>query len=198
MDFDSPSPEPVALLREWLRDAEGIGLPNPTAMSLATVDPDGRPSCRIVLLKALDERGVVFYTNRESRKGRAFETHPAAALGLHWDPIHRQVLVEGQVTTVDDAESDAYFASRPRASQVAAWASRQSEPVASRAALDAAFAEMEKRFEGGEVPRPPHWGGYRVSLDSVMFWQARSARLHDRVVYTPDGEGGWRVQRLFP
>lgn len=196
-DENLPS-DPVRWLKEWLTEAEHIDLPNPGAMTLCTVDPDGRPSARTVLLKGLDERGAVFYTNRLSRKGRALEAHSQAALVFHWDLLLRQVVIEGQVTVVSDEESDAYFATRPRASRLSAWASRQSEPVASRAALDAAAEEMDRRFEGQDVPRPPHWGGYRVSLQRIEFWEGRPFRMHDRIVYTPDDRGGWRRQRLFP
>ena len=196
-DENLPS-DPVRWLKEWLTEAEHIDLPNPGAMTLCTVDPDGRPSARTVLLKGLDERGAVFYTNRLSRKGRALEAHSQAALVFHWDLLLRQVVIEGQVTTVSEEESDAYFATRPRASRLSAWASRQSEPVASRTALDAAAEEMDRRFEGQEVPRPPHWGGYRVSLQRIEFWEGRPFRMHDRIVYTPDDRGGWRRQRLFP
>ena len=196
-DENLPS-DPVRWLKEWLTEAEHIDLPNPGAMTLCTVDPDGRPSARTVLLKGLDERGAVFYTNRLSRKGRALEAHSQAALVFHWDLLLRQVVIEGQVTTVSEEESDAYFATRPRASRLSAWASQQSEPVASRTALDAAAEEMDRRFEGQEVPRPPHWGGYRVSLQRIEFWEGRPFRMHDRIVYTPDDRGGWRRQRLFP
>jgi pyridoxamine 5'-phosphate oxidase len=198
MDFEHPPAEPIAPLRVWLREAEQCDLPNPGAMGLSTVDPDGRPSSRIVLLKGLDERGVVFYTNRNSRKGLALATNPFGALLLHWDPLHRQVSIEGRVTVIDDAESDAYFATRPRASQIGAWASRQSEVATSRAELDEAFAGVEERFAGGDVPRPPHWGGYRMSLECVVFWSARAFRLHDRLRYRADGAGGWTIERLFP
>jgi pyridoxamine 5'-phosphate oxidase len=200
MDFEQPPQSPVDALRSWLEDAQRIDRPNPNSMTLATIEPDGTPSARVVLLKGLDDRGVVFYSNRESRKGRALEAHPVAALALvlHWDRLERQVAIEGPVTLVDDAESDAYFATRPRVSQLGAWASRQSEPVADRAALDAAYKAMEERFAGGEVPRPPHWGGYRVALQRVEFWQSRPARLHDRIVYEMEGAGSWRAQRLFP
>jgi pyridoxamine 5'-phosphate oxidase len=196
-DENLPS-DPVRWLREWLTEAEHIDLPNPGAMTLCTVDPDGRPSARTVLLKGLDERGAVFYTNRLSRKGRALAAHSQAALVFHWDLLLRQVVIEGQVTAVSEEESDAYFATRPRASRLSAWASRQSEPVASRAALDAAAEEMDRRFEGQEVPRPPHWGGYRVSLGRIEFWEGRPFRMHDRIVYSPGGRGGWHRQRLFP
>jgi pyridoxamine 5'-phosphate oxidase len=199
MDFDSPPSDPVSLLRQWLDDAAQIGLPNPNAMTLATVDGRGLPAARTVLLKGLDERGAVFYTNRHSRKGRELAANPRASLLFHWDVLCRQVRIEGDVTPTSDEESDAYFATRPRDSQIGAWASRQSEPVASRKELDAAVAEYVKSFEGQPVPRPPHWGGYRVSLNLIEFWQGHVFRLHDRIEYTPDGKGGpWRSQRLFP
>jgi pyridoxamine 5'-phosphate oxidase len=199
MNFDKPPADPIEQIRLWIEDARATGLPNPNAMTLATAQPaTGQPSARIVLLKDLDARGAVFYTNRESRKGRDLLANPRAALLFHWDSLDRQVRIEGSVTPVSDAESDAYFATRPWESRVAAWASRQSEPVSDRAALQRAVAEVVKRFEGRDVPRPLHWGGYRVSLDSVEFWQGHTYRLHDRIVYSPDGRGGWKTQRLFP
>lgn len=213
IDFDHPPAEPLAWFRLWFEEAKAaaarLGLPNPNAMTLSTIDGppnDGRPSSRIVLMKSIDERdggGVVFYTNRESRKGAALRAHPRAALLFHWDALDRQVRIEGGVTLVSDAESDAYFASRPRQSQVGAWASRQSREVGggSRAELEAAVREIERRFEGKPVPRPPYWGGYRVAIEQIEFWQGCPARLHDRVVYTR-GAGGkagaWETKRLFP
>ncbi len=200
LDFDHPPADPIALLNQWIAEADDIGLPNPNAMALATVDADGRPSARMVLLKGLDERGAVFFTNYNSRKGLALAVKPLAALLFHWDPMNRQVRVEGAVTPTSDAEADAYFATRPRQSQIGAWASRQSEAAKNRAELDAAFAEQEKRFEGKPVFRPPHWGGFRVRLEAIEFWQGHMFRLHDRIVYRPEAQkpGVWRVQRLFP
>jgi pyridoxamine 5'-phosphate oxidase len=199
MDFDLPPADPLGVLRQWLTEAEATGLPNPNAMTLSTVDADGLPSARIVLLKALDERGAVFYTNRQSRKGKALAANPRASLLFHWDVLSRQVRIEGQVTPVSDTESDEYFATRPRESRIGAWASKQSEPVGSRAALDAAVAKVERRFEGKDVPRPAHWGGYRVSLETIEFWQGHPYRLHDRIVYTRlRGSANWAVQRLYP
>jgi len=198
MDFERPPGDPIALLRDWVAEAEAeTELPNANAMTLATVDPSGRPSLRVVLLKGLDDAGLVFFTNHNSRKGRDMAANPRVALVFHWDPLHRQVVIEGSVAMASDEESDAYFASRPRASQLGAWASRQSDPVDSRDVLDAAYAEVEKRFEGGEVPRPEFWGGYRVTIESITFWQARVFRLHDRVQYSRDGDG-WRTARLYP
>jgi len=198
MDFDHPPRDPVEQLRAWLDDARQLELANPESAILATIDPDGRPSARVVLLRGLDETGAVFFTNYESRKGRAVDANPAVTMVLHWDALHRQVVMEGTATRATDAESDAYFAQRLRGSQISAWASRQSEPVSSREELEAAYAEAEARFEGGDVPRPPYWGGYRVALSSIVFWQARAFRLHDRVRYTADGSGGWTIERLFP
>ena len=191
--------EPWSLFRRWLDEAAQLRVqPNPHAMTLASVDPDGRPSARIVLLKQLDEDGIVFFTNRDSRKARALAENPRVALVLHWDAMQRQVQIEGSVTRGDDELSDRYFASRPRASQLGAWASDQSRPIADRAALDAVLAEYEQRFAGADVPRPPHWGGYCVSIERIEFWRGRQGRLHDRIEYIADGAGGWRVQRLCP
>ncbi len=198
MDFDHPPADPIAQLNRWLEEAKQTDLRNPHAMSLATIDPDGRPSVRVVLLKGLDVHGAVFYTNRISRKGRALESNPSAALLFYWDPLHRQVSVEGRVTEVVGAQCDVYFATRPRSAQIGAWASLQSQPIESRAALLARVAQIEQRYEGRDVPRPPHWGGYRVSLDCIEFWQGRPDRLHDRVAYTRDDQGGWTTQRLCP
>ena len=198
MDFDNPPADPVAQVAAWLDEAAGTALVNPHAMTLATVDPDGNPSARTVLLKGFDERGAVFYTNRNSRKARALAAHARAALLLHWDSLLRQVGIEGGVTQVDDAESDAYFATRPRGAQLGAWVSQQSEPVESRAVLEADIEAMTHRFEGGPVPRPPHWSGYRVALEWIELWQGRLDRLHDRLVYTRDENGAWTTKRLSP
>ena len=198
MDFDNPPADPVAQVAAWLDEAAGTALINPHAMTLATVDPDGNPSARTVLLKGFDERGAVFYTNRNSRKGRALAAHARAALLLHWDSLLRQVGIEGGVTQVDDAEADAYFATRPRGAQLGAWVSHQSEPVESRAVLEADIEAMTRRFEGGPVPRPPHWSGYRVALEWIELWQGRLDRLHDRLVYTRDENGAWTTKRLSP
>jgi len=198
MNFDSPPADPIAVLGKWMDDAAQIGLPNPNAATLATVDADGRPSARVVLIKQIDERGVVFFTNRRSRKGAALAANPRAALLLFWDPLNRQIRIEGDVQATSDAESDEYFATRPRASQIGAWASEQSQPVKDRAALDAAVAEFERKFSGNPVPRPPHWGGYRVSVNAIEFWQGHLFRLHDRVVYRRTATSGWITQRLAP
>lgn len=198
MNFDNPPPDPVSELKHWLDEAATLPLLNPLAMTLATVDPDGRPSARMVLLKNLDEHGAVFYTHRDSRKGRALAAHPRAALVFYWDGLARQVCLEGSVTQVDDAESDGYFATRPRGAQIGAWASDQSRPVESRATLEERAAEVEKRYGDGDIPRPAHWGGYRMRLERIEFWHGRLDRLHDRVVYTRADDGGWTAQRLAP
>ena len=172
-------------------------LPDPTAMTLATAGADGRPSARMVLLKGVDEHGFVFYTNLRSRKGRELSANPRAALCFYWPPLDVQVRVEGDASPVTDAEADAYFATRPRVSQLGAWASRQSAPMAHDEDLEARLREVERRYEGRDVPRPPHWTGFRVVPYSVEFWRARPFRLHDRELYTREG-AGWRVERLYP
>lgn len=188
--------DPLVQFRRWFDEARAAVEGEVNAMVLATVGADGAPSARVVLLKGLDH-GFVFYTNRLSRKGIELDTTPAAALCFHWDALTRQVRVEGAVERVDEATSDGYFASRPRGSQLGAWASPQSEIVATREALDARLAEAEARFAGIEVPRPPHWGGYRVVPARLEFWQGRSGRLHDRLRYVREG-AGWRLERLGP
>lgn len=189
--------DPVTQFRTWLGDALAAGVAEPNAMTLATADADGRPSARTVLLKGLDDRGFVLYTNRRSRKGRQLDANPHAALVFLWHPLERQVCVTGRAGPVPDAESDAYFASRPRASQLGAWASEQSAVVGGRADLDTRLDAVTTRFAGGEVPRPPFWGGYRVAHDTVEFWQGRPGRVHDRLRYRRAGSG-WAVERLSP
>ncbi|PWG64066.1 pyridoxamine 5'-phosphate oxidase [Sediminicurvatus halobius] len=183
-----------ALLQE-AREHPDIG--EPTAMTLATTTAAGRPSARTVLLKQIDERGFVFYTNTRSRKGRQLAENPRAALTFFWAPLVRQVLVEGDVAPVADAEADAYFASRPRLSQIGAWASQQSEPLSGRDEFEARVAELEARFDGREVPRPPHWTGYRIRPDLIEFWHGREGRLHDRDRYHLE-DGEWRWMLLNP
>ena len=173
---------------------------DPNAMVLATVGPDGQPSARVVLLKDFDARGFVFYTNLQSRKGEELLAHPQAALVLHWAPLERQVRIEGRAERVSDAEADAYFRSRPRGSQVGAWASAQSRPLPSREQLEARVEELTRHYEGRDVPRPPHWSGFRVVPHRIEFWHARLSRLHERLVYTRAGgaAGPWRTAMLNP
>lgn len=189
--------DPIIQFQRWFDDAAAAGISQPNAMTLATVSRDGKPSARIVLLKRVDNRGFEFYTNYRSRKGVELSANPNAALAFHWEPLGRQVRIEGKVTVLTAEESDAYFRSRPVEHQVGAWASPQSEP-ATREELDRRFEEAKARFAGGDVPRPPHWGGYRVAPRSIEFWQQRQARLHDRIRYERQGGGSWRFQRLSP
>jgi len=199
IDFANPPASPLEAFRPWWEAAhQRLTVPNPNAMSVATVDPDGRPSVRIVLCRGFDERGLVFYTNRQSRKGLALSAHPAACCNFHWDGLDRQVRVDGRVTLTTDAASDAYWVSRPRESRISAAASRQSQPVASRAELEQAVRSVEAAHRDGEVPRTAHWGGYRVALDQVEFWQGHRHRLHDRIRYTRRADGSYHIERLCP
>lgn len=189
--------DPIALFETWLAAAGETELNDPHAMSVATVDEKGLPDVRIVLLKGLDARGFVFYTNAQSAKGEQLRGQGKAALCFHWKSQKRQVRVRGAVEPVSEAESDAYFASRARGSRIGAWASDQSRPVADRDKLMAKTAEVEDRFEGKEVPRPPHWYGWRVKPEMIEFWQDGAFRLHDRIVFRPDGKS-WSKTRLYP
>jgi pyridoxamine 5'-phosphate oxidase len=191
------SDDPIARFSAWLAEAEASEPNDPNAVALATVNADGQPSVRMVLLKGLSADGFVFYTNQQSRKADDLRAVPRAALLFHWKSLRRQVRVEGAVSAVTDAEADAYFASRGRISQLGAWASDQSRPLDSRATLEAQLAEVTARFDGQDVPRPPHWSGYRVAPERIEFWQDGAHRLHDREVYERDGTE-WRTGRLFP
>jgi len=190
--------DPFALFDQWFAEARASEPNDSNAMALATADAAGRPSVRMVLLKGHGRDGFVFYTNREGRKAADLAANPHAALLFHWKSLRRQIRIEGPVSLATNAESDAYFASRGRDSQLGAWASDQSRPLDDRATFEARFAEMEARFAGGDVPRPPHWGGYRVTPSVIEFWQDRAHRLHERRVFTPDAEGSWSEGLLFP
>jgi pyridoxamine 5'-phosphate oxidase len=192
-----PVPDPIAFFQEWFADARDREKSDPTAMSLATADLQGRPAVRMVLLKHVDEHGFVFYTNLESPKAGDLRNNPRAALCFHWAILERQVRIEGRVEPVSDAEADAYFATRPRLSQLGAWASRQTRPIAGRFVLEQAVAAVALRFPLGAVPRPPYWSGYRVVPEVIEFWHQRPFRHHDRQRFTREG-AGWRHEWLFP
>jgi pyridoxamine 5'-phosphate oxidase len=197
LDETKASSVPLEQFQRWLDEAIAAKLPEPSAMTLATVSAEGLPSTRIVLLKSYDDRGLVWYTNYQSRKGRELAERPHAALQFHWVELERVVRIEGPVAQVGYAESDAYFASRPLASRIGAWASPQSEVIAGRATLVAKAAEYGLKF-GLHPPRPPHWGGYRLTPRRWEFWQGRQSRLHDRLCYRVDENGHWLRERLAP
>ncbi len=204
LDVSDLPPNPVGAVVDWLDASRAAGLYEPNAMVVSTVDADGRPSSRMVLLKSVDANGFTFFTNYRSRKAAALDANPRCALVFGWHALQRQVRVEGRAERISSAESNAYFATRPRDSQIGAWASPQSSVVDDRDELERAYEEVVTRFSGGEVPRPPHWGGYRVVPDVIEFWQGRYGRMHDRVRFrrageqAGDGDQGWHVDRLAP
>jgi pyridoxamine 5'-phosphate oxidase len=200
LDKHDLAPDPVEQFRAWFAAWHEVAVGDPNAMVVTTATPDGRPSVRTVLLRALDHDGFVFFTNHDSRKGRELAANPHAALLFPWHPLGRQVIVEGEATRLDAAASDAYWATRPRGSQIAALASPQSQVITDRSAIEQRWAQLEAELEGREVPRPVHWAGIRVKHERVEFWQGRERRMHDRLVYRcdPTSASGWRIERLAP
>ena len=191
------APDPYLIFAEWMAEATASEINDPNAMCLATCTPEGRPSARMVLLKGQDSRGFVFYTNLESRKGRELAANPFAALCFHWKTLARSIRIEGAIESVTDAEADAYYASRSRGSRIGAWASRQSRELEGRWALEKAVAEYTVKFGLGDIPRPPHWSGFRLLPDRIEFWRDMNFRLHERRVFLPVS-GTWKLQTLYP
>jgi pyridoxamine 5'-phosphate oxidase len=197
LDPSDLADDPIEQFRRWYAEAETAGIALPNAIALATADLSGTPSVRHVLLRAIDDRGMTFFTNRESRKGRDLAANPRASIAVYWRELDRQVCVSGGVEPLSEEESDAYFATRPREARIGAWASRQSRPIESRQELMRAYEDADRRFPGDAVPRPPYWGGYRLVPDRIEFWQGRDHRLHDRLSYRREGNA-WTVERLSP
>lgn len=191
-------PNPIKQFQSWFSDAIGTGMHLPEAMMLATVGDDGRPAARMVLLKQVDDRGFVFYTNYRSNKAKELEDNPVGALVFYWPTLERQVRIEGAVSRVSESESDEYFRTRPRESQIGALASPQSEVIESREILERRFRELEQEYSGREIDRPAHWGGYRLKPDRIEFWKGRRGRLHDRILYELQADGTWTIKRLAP
>ncbi len=198
LDEAGADPNPFRQFATWFADAQAANIPDPNAMTVATATPDGRPSARIVLLRGYDERGFVFYSNYESRKGQELATNPVAALIFFWPALERQIRVTGAVAQASRDETDRYFRGRPRGSRLGAWASPQSAVITGRAEVEDRLHGLEQQYPGDDIPTPPHWGGYRVAPDAFEFWQGRPSRLHDRLRYTRQPDGSWRIDRLAP
>jgi len=197
LDDATVDSDPIELFSNWFEAADKSGLFLPESVALATAGSDGKPSVRMVLLKSYDENGFVFFTNYDSRKSVELSENPQAALLFHWGVLQRQVRIEGVVEKVSEADSDVYFASRGRGSQIGAWSSKQSEPLSTRLELQTSFREMEKRFDGQEIKRPPHWGGFRLRPEQIEFWQGKANRLHDRIIFSRS-EDSWAAERYYP
>jgi pyridoxamine 5'-phosphate oxidase len=198
LDIGNMEKDPIIQLDQWMEEAIEADLPEPTAMCLSTVDSEGQPSSRMVLLKGISEGKLYFYTNYNSQKSRELEANPKCAVSIYWAPLERQINILGNVTKADSKTSDAYFQSRPWKSQVGAWASPQSEPISSRNVIMLNFAKYSAKYLGQKVPRPPHWGGFAIIPDVLNFWQGRPNRLHDRIKYTLQPSGEWKVERIAP
>ena len=198
LSVEHTAPDPLSQFRKWFEEAQKAQVPEPNAMTLSTATAQGRPAARIVLIKDVTEEGFVFFTNYESRKSHEIEENPFGALTFFWQPLERQVRIEGRLQKVDSSVSDEYFASRPRGSQLGAWASPQSQEIQNRGMLEINEKNFEERFAGQEIPRPKHWGGYILLPDYMEFWQGRSSRLHDRIVYELQGNSSWHRKRIAP
>lgn len=198
LDEAAAGDDPISFFRQWFSEAQAAAITEVNAMALATVDAVGQPHARIVLLKGLDDQGFVFFTNYQSAKGHDLSTNPRSALVFFWKELERQVRIEGIATSVSEAESDAYFQSRPPGSRIGAWASPQSQVISSRTVLEDRSHDLEQQYKEGDIPRPPHWGGYRIIPNTIEFWQGRSSRLHDRIRFLREASGQWRKERLAP